>query len=42
MFDHIGFVAKDLDRLSRDMSYTYYAADLIDPDGNNIEAGVRG
>ncbi len=27
---------------SRDASYTYYAAYLIDPDGNNIEAGVRG
>lgn len=27
---------------SRDASYTYYAAYLLDPDGNNIEAGVRG
>jgi catechol 2,3-dioxygenase-like lactoylglutathione lyase family enzyme len=27
---------------TRDGSYTYYAAYLIDPDGNNIEAGIRG
>ena len=45
MLDHMGFRAISRRRagpiIGRATEYGYYAAFVLDPDGNNVEAGVR-